>query len=149
MRKLIYVMQFAGRAAPVEGSAGVMRASTKAKSCNISTVVGPDGVAGNLAPAPGGEASFESEVTLTGENSFREQGLIRFGNGNNLLRFTTQGEGFLDASADPHLQHGSVMWKIESGEGQFAGATGLITSNFTISDSGEVVDHHFGLIFLK
>lgn len=66
-----------------------------------------------------------------------------------LLRFTAEGSGFLDDSADPNLKHGSVIWKIESGEGQFAGASGLITSNFTIRDGGEVVDNHFGLIFLK
>ncbi len=149
MNKLIYAMQFVGQAAPVEGSPGVMRASTKAKSCTISTAVGPEGVAGTIAPSPGGEADFESQVTITGENSFLEKGLIRFGSGNNLLRFTTVGQGFLDASPEPNLQHGSVMWKIESGEGQFAGASGLITSNFTISGGGEVIDNHFGLIFLK
>jgi hypothetical protein len=33
--------------------------------------------------------------------------------------------------------------------GQFEGASGLITSNFTVSDTGEVVDHHFGALFVK
>lgn len=149
MKRLIYAMQFVGQAAPVEGSSGVMRASTRARSCSISTVVAADGVTGTVTPSPGGEASFESEVTITGDKSFHEKGVIRFGSGNNLLRFTTVGEGFLDASAEPNLQHGTVMWKIESGEGQFAGASGLITSNFTINDRGEVTDNHFGLIFLK
>jgi len=39
------------------------------------------------------------------------------------------------------------MWQVDSGEGQFAGASGLITSNFSVSDTGDVVDHHFGLLF--
>ena len=39
------------------------------------------------------------------------------------------------------------MWQVEGGEGQFDGAQGLITSNFTISDAGEVTDHHMGVIF--
>jgi hypothetical protein len=38
---------------------------------------------------------------------------------------------------------------VDSGEGQFQGATGYITSNFLVSDQGEVTDYHFGLIFLK
>jgi hypothetical protein len=40
------------------------------------------------------------------------------------------------------------MWRIESGEGQFAGASGLITSNFFVGAQGEVIDHHFGVIFV-
>lgn len=148
MKKLIYAMQFAGNAAPVEGSAGVMKASTTARSCNISTAVGAEGVAGTIAAGSGGEASFESEVTITGEKSFLEKGSIRFGD-RHVLRFTTEGQGYLGDSADPALKHGAVIWKIQGGEGQFAGATGLITSNFTLSDRGEVTDNQFGLIFLK
>jgi hypothetical protein len=45
--------------------------------------------------------------------------------------------------------HGAVTWKVDGGDGQFEGATGLITSNFVLSDTGDVVDHQFGLIFLK
>jgi hypothetical protein len=41
------------------------------------------------------------------------------------------------------------MWRVESGEGQFAGARGLVTSNFTLSAAGEVTDNHFGLIFVR
>jgi hypothetical protein len=41
------------------------------------------------------------------------------------------------------------MWRVESGEGQFAGASGLVTSNFTLSATGEVTDNHFGLIFVR
>jgi hypothetical protein len=41
-----------------------------------------------------------------------------------------------------------VMWQVESGEGQFTGAQGLITSNFIISDAGEVTDYHMGVIFV-
>jgi len=58
------------------------------------------------------------------------------------------GEGYLGPSAEPKLSHGSVIWRIEEGEGQFAGASGLITSNFLVSDAGAVTDNHFGVIFL-
>jgi hypothetical protein len=41
------------------------------------------------------------------------------------------------------------MWHVDGGEGQFAGANGIITSNFTLSATGEVTDNHFGVIFVR
>src|SRR5579859_4848255 len=76
MRQLVYGMQFTGRAQPVEGSSGVMRASTSAPSCTITSLVGPDGLAAIVNPAAGGTAGFESEVSFTGEESFLESGRI-------------------------------------------------------------------------
>ena len=61
---------------------------------------------------------------------------------------STIGQGYIGPSAEPHLKQGAVMWQIESGEGRFKGAQGLITSNFIISDAGEVIDHHTGGIFV-
>jgi hypothetical protein len=149
MKQVIYVMQFKGTAAPKAGVSGVMTASTSATSCALSSAIGPGGVTGTLQPLQGGHASFESEVTLTGETSFRETGTIRFGDSNHSLRFSTIGQGFVGKSPDPSLQHGSVMWQVDGGEGQFAGASGIITSNFTLSAAGEVIDNHFGLIFVR
>ena len=149
MRQIIYTMQFKGQAAPVEGTSGVLKAATTATSCSITTTVGDEGLRGTLQPAEGGKAAFESTVTFTGDTSFQESGTITFGESNHRLRFSTVGEGHIDGSADPKLKHGSVMWRIDSGEGQFDGATGLITSNFFVSDTGDVTDNHFGVIFLK
>jgi hypothetical protein len=149
MRQLLYAMQFKGSAAPKAGATAVIKAATTAPGFTISSMIGDGGLAGSIQPVSGGQASFESEVTLLGETSFSEAGTIRFGDSNHMLRFTTVGEGFLGKSPDPSLQHGSVMWRVEGGEGQFADATGLITSNFTLSATGEVIDHHFGLIFVQ
>ncbi len=124
MKQLVYVMQFSGKAAPVAGSSNVMKAATTASSCTVSTVVRPEGVNAAFQPAAGGKAIFESEVTVTGETSFLEAGSIRFGDGNNRLRFSTVGQGYLAASADPNLKHGTVMWRVDGGEGQFAQASG-------------------------
>jgi hypothetical protein len=148
MKQLIYVMQFKGTAAPKSGVSGVIQAATRAPSLSLSSVVSSAGMTTKLMPSEGEGASFESEVTLTGEASFKESGTIRFGDSNHRLRFSTIGEGFLGKSPDPALQHGSVMWRIEGGEGQFAGASGIITSNFTLSSTGEVTDNHFGVIFV-
>ena len=149
MRQIIYTMQFKGHAVPVQGSTGVLEATTTAVSCSITTTVAADGVKSTLEPAQGGKATFESKVTFSSETDFQESGTITFGQNSHRFHFRTVGQGFLDASADPKLKHGSVMWKIERGEGQFEGATGLITSNFFVSDTGEVTDNHFGVIFLK
>jgi hypothetical protein len=149
MQQLIYVMQFTGKAAPVAGKSNVMKASTSAPSCTVSTAVKPEGVSATLQPATGGKALFESEVTVTGETSFLESGSIRFGDGNHRLRFSTVGQGYMSSSADPALKHGTVTWRIDSGEGQFAQASGLITSNFTISEAGDVTDNHLGIIFVR
>ena len=148
MRQIIYALQFKGQAAPVEGTSGVLKAATSAASCSITTSVVDEGLRNTLQPAEGGTAAFESTVTFTGDTSFQESGTLTFGESKHRLRFSTVGEGYIDGSADPSLKHGSVMWKIESGDGQFEGATGLITSNFFVSDTGEVTDNHFGVIFL-
>ena len=147
MKQIIYAMQFKGKAGP-GASPNVMKASTSAPSTTLTTVIGAEGVQGKLEPAPGGKAEFESEVTITGETSFLEKGSIRFGD-RSRLQFSTVEHGYLGDSADPKLKSGAVMWRIIGGEGQFAGATGYITSNFTLSDTGEVTDHHFGVIFVK
>jgi hypothetical protein len=76
-----------------------------------------------------------------------ESGRIRFGE--HVLRFSTVGQGYLAASADPKLRHGTVTWRVDGGKGQFEQASGLITSNFTIGQEGEVVDNHFGLFRLR
>jgi hypothetical protein len=147
MKQIIYVMQFKGKAGP-GASANVMKAAASASSTTMTTEIGAQGVHGSIKPAPGGKAEFESEVTLTGETSFLEKGSIRFGDGNR-LQFSTVEHGYLGDSADVRLKSGAVMWRVDGGEGQFAGATGFITSNFTLSDVGDVTDNQFGVIFVK
>jgi hypothetical protein len=148
MKQIIYVMQFGGKAAP-GASANVLKASTSASSNTVTTLVGKDSVQGKIEPVAGGTAQFESEVTITGDTSFLEKGTIRFGDGNNRLHFSTVGPGYLGDSADAKLKSGAVMWRVDGGEGQFAGASGYITSNFTLSDTGDVTDNQFGVIFVK
>lgn len=148
MAQIVFNLQFRGTAAPGAES-GVMKATTSATSCKMETIIGPDGVKGTFSPAEGGLAYFESEVRITAPDTFTESGTISFGDGDHSLRFTTIGQGHMGPSADPKHMHGAVIWKVEGGEGQFEGATGLITSNFILSDTGDVVDHQFGLIFVK
>ncbi len=147
MKQIIYAMQFKGKAGPGP-SANVMKAATSSPSTTVTTVVGADGVKGKIEPAAGGKAEFESEVTITGDTSFVEKGSIRFGD-RNRLQFSSIERGYLGDSPEAGLKSGAVMWRIDGGEGQFAGASGYITSNFTLSDTGDVTDNHFGVIFVK
>ncbi len=148
MREIIYCMQFKGTATP-GGESGVMKATTSATSCSVKTVVGPDGVTGTFIPAEGGLAYFESEVRMTGSDTFQENGTISFGEGDDTLKFSTVGQGYLGTQAASTSMAGAVSWKVDGGEGQFKDATGLITSNFSVDASGQVVDHHFGVIYVK
>jgi hypothetical protein len=147
MRQLVYALRFTGRATLASSDGGVLTVRATASSLALTAIVGPSGLAGALQPAAGGEAQFASEVTLTGATSFQEVGTIAFGSGHR-LRFSTVGSGYLGASAGPGLRHGAVTWRIEGGEGQFAGASGLITSNFFVGADLAVTDHHFGVLFL-
>lgn len=148
MRQIIYAMQFKGQARPVEGRTGVLKATTFAPSCTIRTVVDASGIAATIEATNGERATFESEVTFTGPTQFQERGTIAFGANGNQLRFETVGEGYLGPTDSPKLSHGSVIWRISEGEGQFQGASGLITSNFTVGDDGAVIDNHLGVIFV-
>lgn len=148
MRRLIYAMQFTGRATLVGEVGGILRALATAPSSVFTTTIDAAGVNGALEPLPGLEATFESEVVFTSETGFLETGAITFGS-DHRLHFTTVGSGYLGPSFDPSLRHGSVMWRVEGGAGQFAGASGLITSNFFLGDAGEVTDHHLGVLFVR
>jgi hypothetical protein len=91
----------------------------------------------------------ESVAAAVFTTSFLESGSIRFGDGKHRLRFSTVGQVYLGDSPEPKLRSGAVMWKVDGGEGQFAGASGYITSNFTIDDAGHVTDNQFGMIYIK
>jgi hypothetical protein len=158
MRQIVYTMQFKGEVRPVGTSPNVMKVTTVAASCICIAAMGPHGVQATIESAAGQQATFESEVTFlggfesseatsAGEGGFKETGMITFGEGEHRLRFSTIGQGYIGPSAEPNLRQGAVMWQVEGGEGQFKGAQGLITSNFTISAAGDVTDHHTGVIF--
>lgn len=147
MPDVIYAMRFSGLAEPVGVAGNVLKAATSAPSSSLTSRVGPTGLQGTIEPVSGEEAHFTSEVTFTGETSFQETGDITFGGGNT-LHFSTVGSGYLAPSADATRKHGTVMWRVDGGKGQFAGASGLITSNFFVDEGLGVVDHHFGVLLL-
>lgn len=147
MHQIVYAMRFSGQATPASPDGNVLRASTTSPSSSITSRVEADGLRGTLEAMPGGEATFASEVTFTSEHDFLETGRITFGAGNT-VQFSTAGSGYLAPSVDPTRKQGTVMWWVDDGAGQFAGATGLITSNFFVDAGLGAVDRHFGVLLL-
>jgi hypothetical protein len=147
LRQVLYAMRFVGRATPIGKVGAALRIASIAPSAALGAIVGPEGLQDTISPLPGGEATFSSEVTLTAAETFLEIGAIAFGEGHR-LHVATVGSGYLGSSADPTLQQGAVIWRVEAGEGQFAGASGLICANVLLRDNGQIVAHHLGLIFV-
>lgn len=146
MRHVAFSMQFRGHSTAL--SPGVVTARATAPSSALVTEIDQAGVHGRHEPRPGHEAHLECRLTFHTDTSFDEVGTISFGNGNT-LRFHSTRPGTLGPTPDPALQHGTITWVVDNGAGAFAGARGRITSNFLLSSSGDLTDHHLGLLFLN
>ena len=149
MRTLLYNMHFRGRMSSAVADARSLRTTGSATSCVVTTTVLPSGVEADVKAAEGDLAFLESELRVTGTDSFEEDGMIVFGDGSdNVLRFSTAGHGRLSHCLDPGTMAGTASCSVHGGTGQFAAASGFINSTFTLTDSGELNDFHSGLIFL-
>jgi hypothetical protein len=95
----------------------------------------------------GGAATLHCEAVFAAAGTFREQGTLRFDD-DSAVNLRTLGTGSLTPSSDPSLGHGTVTWDIDGGSGRFTGATGRISSSFTVGPDGCVEDDQVGLIFL-
>ena len=146
MGLLTYSLAFRGEASP-DGDGLVVRAS--APSCTLETRVAEDGVSSRQLFDEGvEEAILEALLAFRNDGSFTASTTIDFGHGHRLF-IETLDEGRLDGSADEHLRHGTAVFRVSGGTGQFSGATGQVTSNFVLSDTGEVTDNQLGMVFLR
>jgi len=144
---IVYSLQFRGRVTSL--SSRVLEQHASAPSQTLITTLDANGLAGRVQPGEGGEeALLVSRLALADDGSFEQSGTIEFAPGH-VLAFRSVGSARLGRSPDPHLRHGAAVWEIEGGEGQFHGARGRITSNFFLSDTNELTDNHFGLIFVE
>ena len=147
MREVVFALVFRGTAGPAPGSPGQRRARSTAPSQTLSTILGPEGVRAHLEPVAGDRAVLESRVERFGDGSFVEDGTITYGAAGAVV-FETLGRGWVAPAPVPGWVVGGVVWTITRGDGAFAGARGLITSNFTVSAGGEVIDHHVTRLYL-
>jgi hypothetical protein len=147
MRELVFALEFRGRGEAVPGSSTLRRARTVASSQAFRTALSADGIHTGVEPIAGESAVLESRVERFPDGTFVEDGTITYGRGGRLA-FVTVGRGQVGPSPQPGRVHGTVMWRVTGGEGRLAGAQGLITSNFTVTADGEVIDNHFTRLFL-
>jgi len=147
VRELVFALEFRGRGGPVPGSTTKRQARTTAPSQTWRAVLGPDGVSAAGEPVAGESAVLESRVERSPDGSFVEDGTITYGRAGS-ISFDTVGRGHVGPAPDGRGSHGVVMWRITGGDGRFAGAQGLITSNFTVTPDGLVTDDHFTRLYL-
>ena len=147
MREIVFALEFKGTAGPIGGSATTRRARTSAPSQTLRTLIGPDGIEAGMEPTSGDEAVLDSIVERFADGSFVEEGTITYGRLGG-VSFSTVGRGTVGPSPDGGRVHGTVMWVVTGGAGWFAGARGLITSNFVASAEGLVVDHQFARLYV-
>ena len=75
-----------------------------------------------------------------------EEGAIVYGSAGGVT-FDTIGRGWVGPSPTGAMA-GGVLWRITGGDGRFAGASGVIASNFTVSPAGDVVDNQYARMYL-
>ena len=147
MRQLSFVLQFHGSAAPVAGSSQTLQAHTTATNQTFRTALGADGIQATLEAPGGGQATFTSRVVVNADGTFDETGSITYGD-LGTVEFKTLGKGYMFPSGIAGVQRGGVLWEVTRGTGSFAGATGVITSNFSVASDGTVVDNQFAVLYL-
>jgi hypothetical protein len=148
MKHLVFALQFTGTAEPIPGASDRLRARTVATGQTLRSSLGPSGVQASIEAADRTTATFESEVQMGADGSFLESGTISYGPAGK-ISFKTVGRGVLGPSAIDGLQRGAVIWEVTGGDRMLSGATGLITSNFSVDGTGKVVDNQFAQLFVK
>jgi hypothetical protein len=145
MRELVFALEFRGhgRADPD----GTRRARTEAPSQVWRTVLDADGVRAEHTALDGERAVLESRVQRFDDGTFVEDGTITYGRAGRVT-FETVGRGTVGPSPVAGRTMGAVIWTVVGGEGAFRGAHGLITSSFTVSTDGEVIDAHVARLYL-
>lgn len=104
---------------------------------------------GDMAAAVAAGIGYDAEMNFTGDASFREEGIVRFG-GADSLRIGTRQDGLVTPGANPGQLHGAVIWHIEAGTGRFERAAGLVTTNFVFDPAtGEGIEEQVGVIFRR
>ncbi len=136
-----YALQFRGQISTAEGRA---TAATRASSTMLVSVVDRDGPHGRFEGVGAGEAIFH--VALDHEGPV--EGQVDFGGGTT-LRVRAAERHAAGPSSRSYLRHGAALLEVIEGTGRLHGATGWITSNFLLSDTGDLTDTHLGLLFVE
>jgi hypothetical protein len=124
MNHLVFMVSYENEASAPEGSPPCF--GVRARSDEVTVLEGDAGA----VPA---WVTYETHVQMTGETTLDEHGTMTLGGEADRLTVATIADGmFLPTPADGVMQ-GMVMWRVTDGFGRFAGASGVITGNFTHS----------------
>jgi hypothetical protein len=147
MDRITYVLRFHR---PPGSSAGGEAPTTAAGSV-VTTRLEAAGMTSDFAPIDGVAATLELTFALNGDQTlFFEWGSVTFGDTvGSTLTFASIGAGSIGPPDTDGFSHGAVTYSVEAGSGQFAGASGLITSNFLVDlTTNELIDNQVGVIRL-
>jgi hypothetical protein len=136
-----YALQFRGQ---VETTGARSSAAARATSAMLVSVVDREGPHGRFEDVGAGEAVFHVDLDGSGP----VEGRVDFGGGTT-LRLRAAERHAAEPSCRPHLSHGAALLEVVSGTGRLTGACGWVTSNFLLSDTGDLTDTHLGLLFLE
>ena len=138
-RQIRYQLTFEGQAAPEDEMGTRM-------NVDVEAILQHGMVEADVA---GGAATARSVAVVENDDygGFSESGEIVFGGGSLFYASTT--EGYLAPSPDPAVQAGHVVFKVERGTGVFMGATGFITSAFTVDENGRVRDSQSAVVWVE
>jgi hypothetical protein len=147
-RVLTYSLEFRGEAVDDGRGLGLLLRAT-APPCTHETRVENEGLVSRFFFGDcENEAILESRLALHEDGRFAAITTVDFGHGHRLWG-QTEDDGRLLPSADVHLRQGTATIHVIGGAGQFRGATGQITSNFVLSDTGDLTDNQLGMLFLR
>ena len=143
MKPITYSLQFRGSV--TESEPGVLHKQASAPGSALETLIDANGLRSRFVwIADDTEARLDSLLRLVNDQAFTGAATIEFGHGHALR---LRGCGELIQTASTELRHGVAVWVVEGGEGQFADASGRITSNFLVSQTGDLTDSQLGVVF--
>jgi hypothetical protein len=145
MRELVFALEFRGTAGA--GPDGRRRARSSAPSQSLTTRLGAGAIHAEVKTLDGEQAVLESTVERFADGTFEEDGTITYGRAGSVT-FETIGRGTVAPAPIDGWSRGAVMWVVTGGRGTLEGAQGLITSNFTVSAQGVVIDHHVARLYV-
>jgi hypothetical protein len=125
-----------------EGRGATIGSSTFVESRAAGRIIDVEGI----FDAPCAHATFRSAVTATPIGLW-ESGRVSFDEINSHLDFTTALPGESVVREDKSSS-GAIAWRITGGGGRFAGASGMVTGNFTGEADDTFVDYQVYKLFL-
>ena len=153
MEPIVFCLHFRGQASRGADKRNLFRITASAPSCNFATELSDDGVSGKVSVLPGDMAFSESELELTGSDSFSGHSSLAFGDGPHAIELKAAASGHFESTSGSgkpgETITGAITWHVAGGEGQFTGAKGFVTSVLTLREDGEFSEYQTGMIFAQ